>query len=1102
MTDPASTPAAAPGQRDRIRQPAPPAPIPAPRAPRRSERTPDLSRPPAETQTVATNNNGVASDAEVVRSTGSMAIATLISRITGFLRSVLIGAVLGPAVASAFHTANTLPNLITEIVLGAVLTSLVVPVLVRAEKEDPDRGEAFIRRLLTVALTLLLVVTVLAVAAAPILTRINLAADGEVNVGMATAFAFLLLPQIIFYGVFSLLMAVLNTKGVFKPGAWAPVANNVVAIATLMLYFIVPGRLDPNAQVSLTDPHILLLGIGTTLGVVVQALIMVPPLLKAGVNLRPLWGIDDRVKRFAGMGVAIVTYVAISQLGYVVTNRIASVADDAAVTIYQQSWLLLQVPYGIIGVTLLTAIMPRLSRNASEGDDEAVVRDLSVGTRLTMIALIPVVVFFTGFGQQIANALFAYGLFTKDTADILGWTLSFSAFTLIPYALVLLHLRVFYAREEAWTPTMIITGITVVKVLLSVLAPVIAIEPERVVVLLGAANGFGFVAGAIIGVVLLRRTLGRLGGRQALTTCLWAFGASLMAVVVAILLDRLIEMTGVVDPLGSVGYLVRVAISGLLFLLLTGLILMRSPLSEVATVAGALSRVPGVNRLVKKSATEPGQLAEVDARAAAADVAGESAAMGADGIIASPLLPPLPTEAARPIRFVPGERIRNGRFRLVSEEATVPAMRFWRAVEYTGPGETDKREVGLVFVDPQALATDGLTAAEASREVAAASRRLRGVAGVGVAPVIDVLVNRVEIIVVTEWVPGAPLTKVVSRTPNPEAAALAASGLFQGLERAHNESTVLGLDAVERLRVDEHGSVVLAFPAPRPGATVATDSASAATALHHLLGDCPEVPEAISEAAEAAATDDPGVVAKRLRDAAYGSDNAMAVEPEAARRSGSTGPLAPVRHTSNWRLWSIGGGIVALVLVAAIVVVAAFAIFNSDDTSPVDSDSVKRGPGAVSDAITEAVTIKDAREWQAPNDDPLAGPDNPDDAVLVFDNNPTTAWSTSVYSAQFGTTAQDFKPGVGVVLEFAGPVRPGEISILGSPGAVVQIRALNKPDAVDPQSLALLGQATLVTGPTDIELEGAPASRYLLVWVSQLPMPNAASVAEVSVTRR
>ncbi|MDN6241535.1 MAG: murein biosynthesis protein MurJ, partial [Corynebacterium variabile] len=312
--------------------------------------------------------DGKPSDADVVRTTGSMAFATLLSRITGFLRTVLIGSALGVEVGSAFNTANTLPNLITELVLGAVLTSLVIPLLVRAEKEDPDRGEAFIRRLITLTFTLMITVTVLAVFAAPLLTRMSLDSDGKVNVGMSTAFAYLVLPQIVFYAMFAVMMAILNTKGYFKPGAWAPVVNNVVTIGVLSLYWLLPqdSKLSPTDSVTITDPHIMLLGLGTTAGVVVQALIMVPYLKKAGINLRPLWGLDDRLKQFGGMALAIVVYVAISQVGFVLNNRIASSADGGAPTINTQALHLLQKPNAIIRVTMLTAIMTQHSRNDAD----------------------------------------------------------------------------------------------------------------------------------------------------------------------------------------------------------------------------------------------------------------------------------------------------------------------------------------------------------------------------------------------------------------------------------------------------------------------------------------------------------------------------------------------------------------------------------------------------------------------------------------------------------------------------------------------------------------------------------------------------------------
>ena len=1161
------------GQRGRIRKPAPPAPVPAPRTPaatRRGEPAPNLSRPPTGTPgtggagAVATVEDAApasrpgqrASDADVVRSTGSMAVATLISRVTGFLRIALIGAALGPAVASAFNTANTLPNLITEIVLGAVFTSLVVPVLVRAEKEDPDRGEKFIRRLLTASMLLLAVVTAISVLSAPLLTRMSLAEGGEVDVVLATAFAYLLLPQIIFYGIFSLLMAVLNTKGIFKPGAWAPVANNAVAIATLLFYMMVrPAELQ-----DLSASHVLLLGLGTTAGVVVQAAIMIPPLRRAGVNLRPLWGIDDRIKQFAGMGVAIVAYVAVSQAGYIVTNRIASLADEAAPTIYQQAWLLLQVPYGIIGVTLLTAIMPRLSRNAADGDDRAVVRDLAVGTRLTMIALIPIVLFFTAFGQPIANALFAWGEFPPEVADITGWTLSFSAFTLIPYALVLLHLRVFYAREEAWTPTFIIFGITLVKVSLSALAPLLASQREQVVVLLGAANGFGFVAGAVIGAVLLRRTLGDLRGREILVTCAWALGSAVVGVAVSLGLDRLLEMTPLGD-MGSIGFFIRVAICGVVFLAVTGLVLSRSPLPEVRTLGGIMRRVPGLRRFAPPAVPVDGAGAKDDAEADAAvpadtdaalagtlvggpSVPGEHAALASEGFTASPFLPPMPSEASRPTRFVPGEMVVGGRYRLLSDEGGRPGVRFWRAVDRfaadrgpassrvpgSRPGVTERDEVALIFVDTLTAPHVGFTAPAAAERIAAAAEALRAHAGPGLAKVRHVHAGRTNVVVVADWTPGVALTSITEGT-NPDAAAVAVAELADAAGRAHDADAVIGADGLDRLRVDVDGRAVLAFPAPLTDATADQDLAVTRRALEALLSGCRHVPSDIRDALDGAARDDEPAgrgarFAAALRDVAFGPDSGqieVVAEDVADPRTPPRARRAPV--TSGGRLWGSGAIVVALVIAAALFAAALFAYFNRAADSPLTPDSVRGGGQAVESALPDTpVSIAEAREWQAQNPNPQAGPDNPMLAPLAVDGNGDSAWRTSVYSTQFGDGPEALKPGVGLLLRLDDAVEADSVTVTGSPGAVVEIRSIDDAavDAAapaDPMPLTgttVLGRATLGAGDgdgdgdgdgTDIELDGATESRYLLVWITALPTdaatgaPAAAEIAEVSVRR-
>ena len=332
-----------------------------------------------------------------------------------------------------------------------------------------------------------------------------LGGDPKVNEPLTTAFAYLLVPQVIFYGLSSVFMAILNNRNVFGPPAWAPVVNNVVAIATLGLYLIVPGQLSVD-PVRMGNAKLLVLGIGTTLGVVAQTAVLLVAIRRERVSLKPLWGIDDRLKRFGTMAAAMVLYVLISQVGLVVGTQIASTAAASGPAIYT-TWLVLQLPFGMIGVTILTVVMPRLSRNAAADDTPAVLADLSLATRLTMVTLIPAVAFMTVAGPAIGSALFAYGKFGEVDANYLGLAIALSSFTLIPYALVLLQLRVFYARDDPWTPILMIVVITAVKIAASVPAPHLTDDPELVAGYLGTANGVGFVAGAVLGHFLLRRSL-------------------------------------------------------------------------------------------------------------------------------------------------------------------------------------------------------------------------------------------------------------------------------------------------------------------------------------------------------------------------------------------------------------------------------------------------------------------------------------------------------------------------------------------------------------------------------------------------------------------
>src|SRR3954468_2873557 len=325
-----------------------------------------------------TVGKGTGAQPSLARASGSMAIATLVSRITGFAWKVMLAwaASLG-VVNDSFTVANTLPNIVYELLLGGVLASIVVPLLVRAQ-DDPDGGAAYTQRLLTVAMTVLLGATVVAVALAPLFTRLYMdGSTGNANPELATAFAYLLLPEIIFYGLFALLSAILQAKQVFGPPAWAPVANNVIVMLTIAVYAIVPGEISLN-PVRMGDAKLLVLGIGVTFGIAVQALVLLPALRRIGFRFRWNWGIDERLREFGGLALWILGYVAVSQIGLVFTTRVLTAGASGGAAIYANAWLLFQLPYGVIGVSLLTAIMPRLSRAAADGDTGKLVDDLSL----------------------------------------------------------------------------------------------------------------------------------------------------------------------------------------------------------------------------------------------------------------------------------------------------------------------------------------------------------------------------------------------------------------------------------------------------------------------------------------------------------------------------------------------------------------------------------------------------------------------------------------------------------------------------------------------------------------------------------------------------
>ena len=792
------------------------------------------------------------SDARLLLTTGSLALPTLISRLTGFLKALAITAVLGiGSVSDSFTIANTLPNIVAELVLGAVLTSIIIPVLVRAEGEDADGGALFTRRLVTICGLTLLLATILAVAAAPLLTRLYLGGS-EADGRLATLFALLLLPQILFYGFSALFGAILNTREVFGLVAWAPVINNVVTLLTLAVYVVLPGQLE----VSLSNPHLLVLGTGTTLGIVAQVVVVVPALRRAGVDLRPSWGLDDRLRHFGGLSVAVVAYVLVAQVGLVITNRVANSATQGAVVTFATAWLLLQVPYGVLGVSLLTAIMPRMSRAAAVGDSRSVVADLDLGSRLSTVALLPIMVLLTVHGSTLGTALFAYGRASESGASGIGVAVAGSAFGLLPFAVVLLQLRVFYARQEAWIPTFIMIAMTVVKIPVMLVLPSL-IAPEQVALGLSAVSSMSFAVGAVLGGVLLRRALGPLGAGALLRTTGLVFGASLAGVAVDLAVSLVVRLDQLSATFGPLGAVVELGVHTVLVLGVAFTLLLRLRLSELdplRPVLVGLARRAGlggrtVAPVAPRKRPEAGtalpyadlpagpSLQDGPQGAGGAAVSGDTEDVGADARTTPAAAPvtsrvperPAPTARRLPVRgprLVPGAAVAGGRYRLLVEHGGCGELRFWQAHD-----TTLDRDVALTFVDAAQAVGPGDPDLEGPQAVLSRTRRLGGLSAPGLARVLDVVRGSSGGIVVSEWTPGRSLREVAETQPSPIGAARAVRDLAAAAESAHRYGTALALDHPDRVRISSAGSAVLAFP----GVTAAADQRADVQGLGAVL---------------------------------------------------------------------------------------------------------------------------------------------------------------------------------------------------------------------------------------------------------------------------
>ena len=555
----------------------------------------------------------------ILANTAVMAAGTVVSRFSGFIRSTLLAAALGISLhADLFTIANTVPNMLYILLAGGVFNAVLVPQLVRSMKNDADGGAAYVDRVMTLAVLFLGLVTVLLVVFAPLVMDLVLAdkfgrADLAEQRQSAIDFARFCLPQVFFYGMFVLVGQVLNARGRFGPMMWAPIANNVISVAVLVVYLVVFGPAGEAERFgAYTANQELLLGLGSTAGIAAQLLILIPYLRAAGVRYRPRFDF-----RGVGLGhtmrlaVWTVLFVIVNQIAYVVVVRLASSGtaaggDGTGITIYSNVMLVVMVPHSIITVSLATAILPRLSAAAAHHDYTRLATTLGGTLRTALAVVVPFAALLPAIALPLAQVVWGHGA-ASETYDRFETSIILFGAAVVVFTVHYLVLRGFYALEKNKLVFFVQCAIAATNITLAMVL-VRRVDAEHTAPMLIVAYTCAYAVGALVSSVVLIRLLRVRRARTASATD-WAgfvvrllvgaavvFGAGLLVQV--IVNDTIHEL--VADPnwlWGALELGVVSAGAGALFLAAAQVL----RLSEVTSVVHAVTA-----RLSRRQSTDPG----------------------------------------------------------------------------------------------------------------------------------------------------------------------------------------------------------------------------------------------------------------------------------------------------------------------------------------------------------------------------------------------------------------------------------------------------------------------------------------------------------------
>ncbi|MEV6945648.1 murein biosynthesis integral membrane protein MurJ [Streptomyces sp. NPDC051172] len=464
-----------------------------------------------------TARRGTAATGGPARSSVLMAVATVVSRATGLIRQVLQAAALGVGqLADTYNTANTVPTSLYTLLIGGALNAVLVPQLVRARATHPDGGRAYEQRLVTLVVCVLGAGTALAVWATPQIVGVYIqdTPDKHQAFRLTVTFGRFLLPQIFFYGLFGIYGQVLNAREKFGAMMWTPVLNNVVLIGMFGAYLglmTVPDRVE-----DITATQVRYLGVGTTVGIAVQALALIPFARAAGFRFRPRFD-----WRGTGLGSGIhaakwtLLFVLANQVSLAVITNYANAADapgskaGVGYTNYMYAQTIWMLPQSVVTVSLVTALLPRMSRAAAEGRVADLRADLSRALRISGVVIVPTAFLFLALGPRIATLMFAHGASDAAAAQPGGQMLQAFALGLIPFSAQYLLLRGFYAFEDTRTPFFMAAWISAVNIALATACHVLLPARWSVTGMAGA-YAFSYLVGLALTARLLRR---RTGGR-------------------------------------------------------------------------------------------------------------------------------------------------------------------------------------------------------------------------------------------------------------------------------------------------------------------------------------------------------------------------------------------------------------------------------------------------------------------------------------------------------------------------------------------------------------------------------------------------------------